>query len=156
MLNKMLRAGIAEIAVRIRQEDLIRAMKTEAQRAVDEMNMRYQMAQGYPVILNGDHAEYEIDFAASGRPIEERSDWPLPSFAAPDWAKAFCKIADNLGYKDQHGAPIDEGWMIGWFSCALMRGYDQHRGRCPMPRGFAQRVKAAWMVLCGRWAVEVD
>jgi len=79
----------------------------------------------YPIIMNGDHAEFEAEWAASGRPDSERPDWPLPSFDARDWAAAFCKTANNLGYKDPKGKPIDEGWMITWFSNALMRGYDQ-------------------------------
>jgi hypothetical protein len=79
---------------------------------------------GYPVILGGDHAEFEAEWAASGKPDSERPDWPLPSFDARDWAAAFCKIATNLGYKDAEGNPIDEGWMTSWFANALMRGYD--------------------------------
>lgn len=79
----------------------------------------------YPIILNGDHAEFEAEFAASGKPDSERPDWPLPSFDAQDWAAAFCKIATGLGYKDAEGKPIDEGWMISWFANALMRGYDE-------------------------------
>ncbi len=78
-------------------------------------------------ILNGDHAEYEIE-NANVKP-ENRSDWPLPSFDARDWAKCFCKIATNLGYKDADGKPIDEGWMIGWFANSLMRGFDEHASR---------------------------
>ena len=79
----------------------------------------------YPVILNGDHAEFEAEWAASNRPDHERPDWPLPSFKATDWAAAFCKIANEFGFKDAQGKPIDEGWMISWFANALMRGYDQ-------------------------------
>jgi hypothetical protein len=77
----------------------------------------------YPIILNGDHAEFEREH--SDTPAEDRPDWPLPSFDATDWAKAFCKVAGDLGYTDKDGKPIDEGWMIGWFANALMRGYDQ-------------------------------
>lgn len=80
---------------------------------------------GYPVILGGDHAAFEQEWAASGRPDEERPDWPLPSFDAQDWARSFCKIANGFGFKDAKGEPIDEGWMTGWFANALMRGYDQ-------------------------------
>jgi hypothetical protein len=72
----------------------------------------------YPVILNGDHAEFERGNASL--PAKERSDWPLPSFDAKDWAEAFCKIASTKGLN------IDEDWMVGWFANALMRGYDQH------------------------------
>jgi hypothetical protein len=74
---------------------------------------------GYPVIMNGDHAEFEAEWAASGRPDHERPDWPLPSFDAQDWAKAFCKI--NPG--------VPEDVMIGWFANALMRGFDEHAAR---------------------------
>lgn len=69
----------------------------------------------YPLMLNGDHAEFERDWAAKGVPDHERPDWPLPSFDAVDWAKAFC--AQNPG--------IDEILMRTWFANALMRGYDQ-------------------------------
>jgi hypothetical protein len=56
-----------------------------------------------------------------GSPIEERPDWPLPSFDAVDWAKAFCKL--NPEMKDQ------EEIMVTWFANALMRGYDEHAAR---------------------------
>lgn len=82
----------------------------------------------YPIIFNGDHAEFEAEHANT--PPKERPDWPLPSFDARDWAEAFCKIAIDLGYRDADGKPIDEGWMIGWFSNALMRGFDEHASRC--------------------------
>lgn len=81
----------------------------------------------YPIILNGDHAEFEMEYA--GVPKEERPDWPLPSFDAVDWAKAFCKIATDLGYKDAEGKPVDEAWMVGWFANSLMRGFDEHVSR---------------------------
>lgn len=73
------------------------------------------------IIHNGDHAQYEIDNA--NVPKEERSDWPLPSFDARDWGKAFCKIAKEKGHD------LDEAWMVSWFANALMRGYDEGRGR---------------------------
>lgn len=83
---------------------------------------------GYPIILNGDHAEFEQEWA--GKDPKTRPDWPLPSFDATDWAAAFCKIAnEDLGYRDPEGKPIDEGWMIGWFANALMRGYDERTAR---------------------------
>jgi hypothetical protein len=66
-------------------------------------------------ILNGDHAQYELDNRDT--PPEERSDWPYPSFDARDWAKAFCKR--NPGSDEEH--------MVAWFANALMRGYDQPR-----------------------------
>jgi hypothetical protein len=72
----------------------------------------------YPVIMNGDHAEFEREHADT--PPRERSDWPLPSFDARDWAEAFCKIAKTKGHD------IDEGWMTSWFANALMRGFDEH------------------------------
>lgn len=81
------------------------------------------MSNGYPIILNGDHAAFEIEHANT--PPKERPDWPLPSFDAKDWAEAFCKIAASHGFKDTEGRPIDEGWMTTWFANALMRGYDE-------------------------------
>lgn len=78
---------------------------------------------GYPVILGGDHAAFEQEWAASGRPKEERPDWPLPSFDARDWAKAFIKAAKDNGWLDK----IDEEIMQTWFANALMRGYDEPR-----------------------------
>jgi hypothetical protein len=88
---------------------------------------------GYPVILGGDHAEFEQEWAASGRPDSERPDWPLPSFDARDWAVAFCRIATELGYRDRDGGPVDVDWMVGWFASALMRGLDEARNRVPEP-----------------------
>ena len=69
---------------------------------------------GYPVILNGDHAEFEQEWA--GKDPKTRPDWPLPSFDARDWAETFCKINPD-------GPPVDV--MTGWFANALMRGYDE-------------------------------
>lgn len=76
---------------------------------------------GYPMIMNGDHAEFEREHADT--PMKDRPDWPLPSFDAKDWAEAFCKIAKTQGHD------LDEGWMITWFANALMRGYDEHARR---------------------------
>ena len=82
------------------------------------------------MIHNGDHAQFEIDNA--NVPPEQRPDWPLPSFDARDWAKAFCKIA-----KEKHGLEIDEGWALAWFASALMRGHDEAEGRaCRETREF--------------------
>lgn len=53
---------------------------------------------------------------------EKPANWPLQSFDARDWAKEFCDI-----YERNNGTRPDEGWMIGWFANALMRGYDEHR-----------------------------
>lgn len=58
-------------------------------------------------------------------------NWPYPSFDAADWAKAFCKTAINLGYSE-----MDEGWVLGWFANAIMRGYDEAQWR-------HERVKSA-------------
>jgi len=70
-------------------------------------------------IINGDHAEFEIE-NANTRP-EDRPDWPLPSFDARDWAREFCRIATAKGFD-----PInDEDWVVTWFANALMRGYDE-------------------------------
>jgi hypothetical protein len=44
-------------------------------------------------------------------------NWPLPSFDAHDWARAFCKLNPS----------IDEDLMVTWFANALMRGYDEGR-----------------------------
>lgn len=66
-------------------------------------------------ILNGDHAQYEIDNINT--PKEERVDWPYPSFDARDWAKAFCKVHPTVSEDD----------ALGWFANALMRGYDHPR-----------------------------
>lgn len=79
----------------------------------------------YPIILNGDHAEFEAEHANT--PPHERLDWPLPSFDAMDWAKAFCKtfiVSRIVGYATK---PEDdqEGLMVAWFANALMRGYDE-------------------------------
>ena len=72
----------------------------------------------YPVILCGDQLEFEAQHANT--PPEQRPDWPLPSFDARDWAKAFCKINPD-------GPPEDV--MISWFANALMRGYDEATSR---------------------------
>jgi hypothetical protein len=74
-------------------------------------------------IMNGDHAAFEIEHANT--PKEQRPDWPLPSFDARDWAKAFCKTV-----KEKQGVELDEGWMVSWFASALMRGHDEANGRC--------------------------
>ena len=73
------------------------------------------------MIHNGDHAQFEIDHANT--PKEQRPDWPLPSFDARDWAKAFCKIGIEKGHE------LDEGWMLSWFASALMRGFDEASSR---------------------------
>jgi hypothetical protein len=80
-----------------------------------------ESVNGPPIIHNGYHLEFELQHANT--PKEERPDWPLPSFDARDWAKAFCKIAVGKGLQ------IDEDWMISWFASALMRGYDEAMSR---------------------------
>lgn len=69
------------------------------------------------IIHNGDHAQFEIEHA-NLKP-EDRPDWPLPSFDAMDWAKAF-----NQRFP---AVPVDDA--LGWFANALMRGFDEHAGR---------------------------
>jgi hypothetical protein len=71
------------------------------------------------MILCGDQLEFELENINT--PPKERSDWPLPSFDARDWAEAFCKRFPNSG--------LDEGTMLAWFAGALMRGYDEHAVR---------------------------
>jgi hypothetical protein len=85
------------------------------------------MKMSYPIIMNGDHAEFEREH--TNTPLKERPDWPLPSFDAKDWAKAFCRIANSHGFKNAKGETVDEDWMIGWFANALMRGFDEHAAR---------------------------
>lgn len=70
----------------------------------------------YPMIMNCDHANTNP---------EDRPDWPLPSFDASEWAAAYCKIANRMGYKNSLGEPMDEAWMTTWFANALMRGHDE-------------------------------
>lgn len=79
-------------------------------------------------LSHGDAVSEAVNGTVEPHP-EDRPDWPLPSFDAVDWAKAFCKIATNLGYKDADGQPIDEGWMVTWFANSLMRGFDEHAKR---------------------------
>ena len=76
----------------------------------------------YPIIMNGDHAEFEREHANT-KP-EDRPDWPLPSFDARDWAAAFCK----------RNPTMDEGTMQAWFANALMRGYDEFAARLAATR----------------------
>ena len=74
---------------------------------------------GYPIILNGDHAEFEAEHA--GMNPKDRPDWPLPSFDARDWAKAYMNAWPQ--------GCADEGTMVTWFACALMRGFDERASR---------------------------
>lgn len=80
------------------------------------------MPSGYPMPLNGDHIEFERQHANT--PLHERPDWPLPSFDARDWARAFL-TAYERGSDDF----LSEGNMIGWFAAALMRGFDEAHAR---------------------------
>lgn len=85
----------------------------------------------YPVIFNGDHAEFEREHANT--PPKERPDWPLPSFDARDWAEAFCKTAKKLIAEGSEPEDLlaDEAWMLSWFAGALMRGFDEREARIP-------------------------
>lgn len=65
------------------------------------------------IIQNGDHMEFERQHA--GTPKEQREDWPLPSYDAIDWAKAFNKQFPSVSVDD----------AFSWFACALVRGYDE-------------------------------
>jgi len=51
-------------------------------------------------------------------------NWPIQSFDAQDWAKAFCKKFH------EYNRP-DEGTMLAWFAGALMRGWDEHSWQYP-------------------------
>lgn len=72
-------------------------------------------------IENGDQMQYEIDNA--NVPKEDRPDWPLPSFDARDWAKAFSSKNPSVSVDD----------ALSWFACALVRGYDEGRSRIQKP-----------------------
>ena len=73
--------------------------------------------------MNGDRMAYELEHA--NMPPKERSDWPLPSFDARDWAEAFCKVVKEKGFD-----PVkDEDWVVVWFANALMRGLDEGAAR---------------------------
>lgn len=111
------------------------------------------MLEGYPLIMNGDHAEFEQKWAASGRPARERPDWPLPSFDATEWAAEFKRICDARGFTDCEGREIDEGWLIAWFANALQRGYDERRAQeahADDAGPLLSRIRLAWHVLTGR------
>ena len=71
----------------------------------------------------GDHAAFEQQMA--GVPPHQRPDWPLPSFDARDWSKAFLDTYDKL----PDGEGLTEEFMTAWFASALMRGYDEARSR---------------------------
>jgi hypothetical protein len=68
--------------------------------------------------MNGDTLQYMLDNA--NVPLKERSDWPLSSFDANDWAEAFIATYEKA---DDDFLTVDT--MRAWFANALMRGYDQ-------------------------------
>lgn len=85
-------------------------------------------------------------------PSRDDPSWPLPSFNAQDWAKAFCEIAAKNGHPG-----IDEGWMIGWFSNALMRGYDEHARRArPVPSPDALTRACEAMERAAHWQAALE
>lgn len=84
----------------------------------------------YPIPLNADHIDFER--AHVNTKPEDRPDWPLPSFDAQDWAKAFCKLNPSM----------DEGLMLTWFANALMRGFDEHAAR---PNGAIENAREAFL-----------
>jgi len=77
----------------------------------------------YPGPMCGDRMAHELEHANT--PLHDCSDWPLPSFDAQDWAKAFIKAATENKWLDK----IDEEIMVTWFANALMRGYDEGTAR---------------------------
>jgi len=93
----------------------------------------------YPIIMNGDHAEFERELDREFAKInpEDRPDWPLPSFDARDWAKAFCKIfmVQKIAGYDTAWVDDDVGLMTTWFAAALMRGYDEAARRSDRESG---------------------
>ena len=114
--------------------------------------MNNQKLTGYPIIQNGDHAEFEQRHINT--PLHARPDWPLPSFDARDWAAAFIKAAELQGIKDGLGAPLDEGWIIGWFANALMRGFDEHYARNPLGKSITDLLTAKRiMVVCSNCSI---
>lgn len=122
MLIKNLKYGLPEDIEAVAEAiELIDAHSSEeyARAAIFALEAREwkPLPSSYPITLNGDHAEFERD-NINTKP-EDRADWPLPSFDGREWAKAFCKLHPSM----------DEGLMISWFCCALMRGFDEHRWR---------------------------
>jgi hypothetical protein len=110
---------------------------------------------GYPLILGGDHAVFEQEWAKSGRPDNERPDWPLPSFDAQDWAAAFVKAGTEYGWLNK----IDEEIMRTWFANALMRGYDQRSAEPTAAEGVMAELLEALkgvVAIADRKTVEFD
>ncbi len=67
--------------------------------------------------------ELEAKLQLEGTPLDQRPDFPLCSFDANDWAKAFMHQHTAMG---PDPAPIDLEVIRAWFASALMTGYD-HR-----------------------------
>lgn len=61
--------------------------------------------------------------------LERPPNWPIQSFDAMDWAKAFCKQFPGF----------DEGTALAWFACALMRGWDEKTWRLDREAAARQR-----------------
>lgn len=61
---------------------------------------------------------------AAGEDMRSDPNWPLPSFDARDWAKAFMDACGKAGE-----GFLSEEVMTAWFANALMRGYDEHARR---------------------------
>ena len=90
------------------------------------------------IVSNGDQLQYELDNASV--PPEQRSDWPLPSFDATDWAVAFNKKHPSVSVDDARA----------WMACALMRGYDEalvrhHETSSPLDIGSAAIFFDKWL-----------
>lgn len=69
--------------------------------------------------------------------------FPL-TFDAQAWAKAFNETLTVLGHP-QH----DEGWLIGWFANAIMRGFDEANWRAAHPSQLAQGEEIGEMRITG-------
>lgn len=63
--------------------------------------------------------------------IQDRNDpnWPLPSFDAREWAKAFVELV-----RKKPEIATDEATMTTWFAGALIRGYDERVRRERQPK----------------------
>jgi len=84
---------------------------------------------GYPVILNGDHAEFETEW--DGKDPKTRPDWPLPSFDASDWAEAFSKFFIVSRIDGHNTKPVDDqlGLMTTWFAGARLCAVTTNQGK---------------------------
>lgn len=99
---------------RLTLSDLLTATPEDSESSLDAALRFFEAPM---IIHNGDHLEFELKHAET-KP-EDRPDWPLPSFDARDWAKAFCKINPEMS----------EDIMLTWFANALMRGFDEGTAR---------------------------